>query len=206
VKHCTETERVQAYLDGDLADSESSAFRTHLSSCTECALEVSLYRRVIDSIERAATWEPSFVLTERILDQVVPARVRRRWARRFATGYAAALAATLGAIAVFGNQPATRESAVVVFSTACRGLVQSLALVLHGLSVVVTGLASGWGLLEALGGRFAPLARAFASLFQNAGIALPIGIAVLACVLLLSWMRARGVRTRGTTRIGILGI
>jgi hypothetical protein len=94
---------------------------------------------------------------------------------------------------------------VVLFSTACRGLVQTLALALHSLSVVVTGLASGWGLIEAFGERFAPLARAFGSLFQNAGIALPIGIAVLACVLVLFWMRARDARSRGET-ISILGI
>ena len=205
MKFCPETERVQAYLDGDLSAAEADAFQTHLSSCTACALEVSLYRRVMDSIARATTWDPGVEMTERILDEVLPARVRRRWARRFATGYAAALAATAGAIAVFGNQPGTRESAVVVFSAACRGLVQTLALALHFLSVVVTGLASGWGLLEAFGERFAPLARAFGSLFQNAGIALPITIAALACIFLFSWMRARDSRSRGNTRIGLLG-
>lgn len=205
MNRCAETRLVQTYLDGELSTAESETFRAHLSTCAECALEVSLYRRVMDSIARAAQWDPGVEMTERILDEVVPARVRRRWARRFATGYAAALLATAGIAAAIASQPAGRESAIVMISTACRGLVQALALALHSLSLVVTGLASGWGLVEAFGLRLAPLARAFGSLFQNAGIALPIGIAVLVTALVLSWMRARESRGAGTPRIGILG-
>lgn len=203
MKTCPETPRVQAYLDGDLSPSDSDAFQTHLSSCVTCALEVSLYRRVIDSIARAATWDPATGLTERVLDEVLPARVRRRWARRFATGYAAALVATVGGLGAILAQPAARDSAIVLTTAATRGMVQSLALVLHALGVVVTGLAGGWGLLESLGQRLAPFVRVIATLVRDTGIALPCVVAALACAAVLAWMRARDAR--GAPRIGLLG-
>lgn len=207
MNHCSEVTRVQSYLDGDLAPAESDAFRAHLSTCTACALEVSLYRRVMDSIVRATTWDPGAELAERVLDEVLPARIRRRWARRFATGYAAALVATVAGIVAIGSQPAARESALVLATAGARGLVQSLALALHSLSVVVTGLASGWGLIEALSHRLAPFVRAFGALFGDLGIALSCVIAVLTSVLVLSWMHSRDARgSRGAPRIGVLGL
>lgn len=204
---CQQSERVQFYLDGDLPFAEAEAFQAHLSSCAACALEVSLYRRVMDSVARAAQWDPSRDLAERVLDEVLPERIRRRWARRFATGYAAALVATLAGIAAIISQPAARESGMVLASAGARGMVQSLALGMHGLSVVLTGLASGWGLIEALGQRFAPLARAFATLFRDTGVALPVVVAVAASVAVFAWMRSREARTnRGTPRVGVLGV
>lgn len=203
---CPHTPRVQAYLDGDLAPPDAARFRDHLSSCETCALEVSLYRRVMDSIARAAQFEPGRDLAERILDDVLPARVRRRWLRRFATGYAAALLATLTLALTVGQQPAVRETAIVLAGSAARGLVQTLAVALHGAGIVFSVLGSGWGLIELLGARVAPFTRAFAALFRDTGIALPVAVAAIASALVLWWMRGRDARAgRDAPWIGIVG-
>ena len=204
---CPETDRVQDFLDGDLDPIETGRFRAHLARCETCAAELALYQRVIASVAEAPLFDPGPALTERVLDHVLPSRIRRRWMRRFGVGYAAALIATSGALILLAGNPAPRESLVALSGAAFRGLVQGLTLALHATSFVAIRLAEGWGLVNALGERLAPLGRALAALFSHGAVSASCIVAIVACALLLGWMRSKESRSsRGVPHVGLLGI
>ena len=202
--HCPEIPNVQDYLDRELPEPAAARFRTHLEHCAECVEEMARFRRVFTMIETAATWDPGPSLTERILDRVVPARIRRRWMRRLGVGYAAALAATAAGIAALVGTPAARDVVVTLSAAASRGLVQGVALVLNTMSLVSIGLLDGLGLINAFGQRLAPLGRALGALLSQSPIGVTVFVAALASVMLLWWMRPREARSH--KRIGPLGL
>ncbi|MEK7330511.1 MAG: anti-sigma factor, partial [Candidatus Eisenbacteria bacterium] len=78
MNRCPESERIEPWLDGELSGEAARAFERHLAGCTRCAAERKGYDSLYASLRVARVSDPGPALTERILDRVVPSRVRRR--------------------------------------------------------------------------------------------------------------------------------
>jgi len=79
-------------------------------------------------------------------------------------------------------------------------------LTLDALSFSMLSLAGGFGLLRTLGERLSPLGRAASALFAHPAMAVTLTVALLACGLLLWWMRPRERSARGGIgHVGLLG-
>ena len=203
---CYEPRLIQEYLDGELTDADTRALREHLSVCRRCTAELGLYRRTFETLDRMRLWSPSPALTERVLDRVLPSRLRRRWVKTVGWSYAGALALSLAAVMLWVSQPAARTLVASLTHELSRRLVQSLIFVLNALTFAIMSLANGWGLVTAAGQRLAPLSRALASLFSNPGIQVALALAGAACVALLWWLRPREkATTEEVHRVGVLG-
>jgi len=191
VNACPRTARVQDYLDGFLAEADARAFRDHLAGCPGCAAELAAYRRVFAAVADAPIYEPGPSVLERVLDRVSPARRRRRWIRRVGIGYAAALVPSLAGLAAVAGLPVVRGAAEGLWAAASRGLAQGFVLALQALGASVTGVADVWRLATDLGDRFAPLARALVAVLGQSPLGVALGVAALATLALLWWMRSR---------------
>ena len=203
---CPETFFIQDFLDGERSEQEAVAFRVHLATCARCAADVALYRHAFDCLDRLPLARPAADLTERILDRVVPSRVRRRWVATAGWSYAGALAACLAAGLVWISQPGARGLLETLSGEASRRLVHSVIFALNALSIAVLSLADGWGVLAAAGERLAPLARALTALVSNPAILAALGAAGLSCAALLWWMRPRERHaTREVRHVNVLG-
>jgi anti-sigma factor RsiW len=71
-------EQVQAYLDGELAESERQAVESHLAECEACAELARAYRGLFAGLGAAAIPEAPRRLTGAVLARVAVARRRRR--------------------------------------------------------------------------------------------------------------------------------
>ncbi len=203
--HCEQRERVQVFLDGDLSPTETVAFRAHLATCPACAAEVEAFERLIATLEWAPLDEPRPELTERILGQVLPSRVRRRRLAVLGLGYAAGLAVT-GAGAVlwmlgFGGRDVLDGLPAWLWRHLLRGGLAAL----DALGASAVRLATGWGWLQAAGDRLAPLSRAFRVVMTDPLVAPAVWAAVSVCALLLWWMRPRSTPAVREVRHGGLG-
>jgi anti-sigma factor RsiW len=198
---------LQEYLDGEILPAQARALREHLSVCPRCTAELALYRQTFEALDRMRLWSPSQALAERVLDRVLPSRLRRRWVKTVGWSYAGALALSLAAVMVWVSQPTNRSLVASLADELSRRLVQTLIFVLNLLTFAIMSLANGWGLVTAAGQRLAPLTRALASLFSNPGIQAALALAGAVCVAVLWWMRPREKRTtEEVRRVGVLGI
>ncbi|HEY2954257.1 MAG TPA: zf-HC2 domain-containing protein [Candidatus Eisenbacteria bacterium] len=203
---CPENRRIQELLDEELPPAEALRLREHAASCASCARELALYRRVIHSLERLPTWDPGPVFTARVMERVLPSRVRRRWIRALGFGYASLTALTVAGILAFATQPEARILLVALSTAASRRVAQALVFALNAVSFSVVSLAGSGRLLAETGQRLLPIGRAIAALFSQTAIVVPLTIAVGACAAVLWWMRPRGTEVRnGMRHVGILG-
>ncbi|HYM81308.1 MAG TPA: zf-HC2 domain-containing protein, partial [Candidatus Limnocylindria bacterium] len=92
MRTCTESRRLQIYLDGELSEAQAGAYRLHLETCPACTQELALYRRLFAALRPSPVPDPGPALTERILDRVLPSRLRRRWVAALGWSYTAASA------------------------------------------------------------------------------------------------------------------
>jgi len=188
---CPQISRIQDLLDGELSPGEALRVREHAAGCARCRRELELYRRVFHSLGWLPTHDPSPALADRVLDRVLPSRVRRRWIRALGFGYAGASALTLAGVLALVTRPAARALAETVFAEASRRLAESLVVALNVLSFLALSLAGGGRVASQVTERLAPIGRALSALFSQTAITIPISIAVAACVLVLWWMRPR---------------
>jgi len=206
MKPCPDAGRLQDFIDRELSENDARSVRDHLAECAHCAAELTLYRRAFECLDRLPEVARVPDLTERILDRVVPARIRRRWIRTVGWAYAAALAACVVATTVLVSQPAARAWMSAASSEASRRFVHTVVFTLDMLAFTVLHLATGWGILTAAGERLAPLGRAFATLCSNPLILVALGAATLSCMALLWWLRPRDRKaTREIRHVGVLG-
>ncbi len=179
----------------------------HLAECEECTRELALYRRLVVALEAAPFLAPRAALTARILDRVLPDRVRRR--RRIAIlggSYAAAFVALAGAFAVWVAQPGGRAALEMVTGRVSQRLVALGISVVNSLGSSAVRLAEGWGLVHAAGGWLAPLTRALATVLTAPGIVITVWAAAASCAALRWWMRPRTrAAAREVRHVGILG-
>jgi len=207
MSRCPESVLVQDFLDGELAAAEARVFRAHLEHCAHCSGEVALYRRAFACLDRLPLATPSPALAERILDRVVPRRVRRRWIATFGWAYAGALAACLTAALAWISQPGARAFLTAASGEFSSRLVHAVVLGLNVLSFAVLSLGQGWGAVTTIGGRFVPLARALAAPFANPFILVSLAAATISCAALMWWLRPREAGPdRPMRHLGVLGL
>jgi hypothetical protein len=206
VSPCPESFHFQELLDGELPAADALAIREHAASCEACAGELALYRQLYHSLERLPEWDPGPAFTARVMERVLPSKVRRRWLRALGFGYASLTALIVGAAAVFATQPAARALVEALSEVASRRLAQAMVFALNALSFSALSLAGGGQMLTATGRRLAPIGRALAALFSQSDIVVPLTIATAACVAVLWWMRPRGAEARkGVRHVSVLG-
>ncbi len=195
MKRCPESEHVQDYLDGVLEPVETRRLRAHLVGCAQCAAELAHYARVFASLDRLPAFDPGPALTERVLARVLPSRVRRRWVKTLTWGYGLAASATLAAVVLWALQPRPLAALGALSAAASHRLVQVTTFVLEAASFTVVRLAQGWGLLAAAASKFAPVSRALGSVLSHRAFESTLLAAVVACALVLWWMRSREWRS-----------
>ncbi len=201
--------RTQAYLDGDLPAAEVRAYQAHLAGCAVCGAELASYRRVFALLEAVPLDEPRAELTERVLAQVLPSRIRQRREQRlraFGWGYAGALAASLAALSTWIAHPAGQAVLSGLSAVASRRLLESTKFVVQAASYAFVHLATGWHVLGLALERFAPLGRALGAVISETSIVGTLAAALVVCVTMLWWLRPRDARSgRGIRHVGVLG-
>lgn len=201
-----ESYRYQELLDGELPAAEALELRRHVAACESCARELALYRQLYHSLERLPEFDPGPAFTARVMERVLPSRVRRRWLRALGFGYATVSAGIVAASVVFATQPAARALIETLSAVASRRLARAMVLGLNALSFSALSLAGGEQWLAAAGRRVAPIGRAFGALFSQTDVLVPLMVAGAACVAVLWWMRPRGAEARkGIRHVGVLG-
>jgi anti-sigma factor RsiW len=105
VTACRETAKLQDYLEALLPEPGRLEMEAHLRDCARCAAERVRLERLFVALDALPLESPSPLLADRVLERVLPARVKARWMRRLGLVYAGALAASLGGVALWIAQP-----------------------------------------------------------------------------------------------------
>lgn len=204
---CSESDRIQDYLDGELTPPAAARMRAHVAGCGRCAAELALYARVFESLSLTPAFDPGPALAERVLSHVLPSQRRRR--RRIAQlgwAYAGLVALTLSGLGAAATQPAGRRLLFSLSNGASRLLVESALFVLNSVSASVLRIADVWKLVDLAAVRLAPLGHALAALVSQPALLLTVLASVTACVGLLWWMRPRtGASSKEVRHVGVLG-
>jgi anti-sigma factor RsiW len=108
-----EREKLDAYVDGELAAAESSAMEAHLESCASCSAE-ALARMQLKRCVRAAAfaYQPSAEFRNRIAAQIAPQRRQLRFLRNPALLAAISVALIVAIAAPLLARHYARERAV----------------------------------------------------------------------------------------------
>lgn len=206
MNRCPETERIEAWLDGELSPAAALALEAHLGTCRDCAREAASMRRLFAHLRATTARDPGPALTERILDRVAPSRVRRRQLTVIGWCYTAVSAVTTFAFISWIVRPETHVWLAGLVGDAYHQLVRTALFSLTALTDAVLGLHHGLGLLGSLAGWIVPAARALTSLGGDPWFAATLWASVATCAILLWWMRPRPVRiVRRDRHVGILG-
>jgi anti-sigma factor RsiW len=211
MNHCPHTRRVQDYLDDALTPAETAVFQAHLDACDRCAAELVGFQRLSDVLGRAPQWDPGVAFTERVLDRVVPSRVRRRLVTAVGWAYAAVAAVSTFSLASWLSRPDTPGWIAGRASELYLHAIQGVLLALHTVLEGWVRFGNGWQLVTGLGERLAPLARALTFTLSQPLVSLSVAAALAVSVLMLWWMRpragqvARDARGKEITHVDLLG-
>jgi predicted anti-sigma-YlaC factor YlaD len=205
MNRCPESERIEPWLDGELSLEVARALEGHLAGCPRCAAERVSLESLYASLRVARVPDPGPVLTERILERVVPSRIRRRQVTVVGWCYTAVSAVTTFAFISWIVRPESHVWLGQLVSAAYIRLIDTGLFALEAITATALRVQHGLGLLEVLGGWLVPVARAFGLLATDPMVAVSLWAAVATCALLLWWMRPRPVRiARGNRHVGIL--
>jgi anti-sigma factor RsiW len=206
VNSCPDTGTLQDFLEALLPEPEMRRLDAHVAACPRCLAERARFERLFDAFEALPLEAPSFALSERVLDRVLPARRQARWAKRFGLGYAAALVASLGGAAAVAMTPAGHASLAWIASAGPARLLDSLKFMVNAASFLALRLAGGWGLVSSAGSRVSPLLRAFLTAFDQPVIQLSFALSAVSCLAVLWWLRPHADRgEREMPNVGLLG-
>jgi len=207
MNRCRESSRVQEWLDGDLAAPAASAFRAHLEGCRDCAAELRAYENLLSVLERdrAAFEDPGPALTERILDRVLPSRLRRRRVTVIGWVYGAASAVSTFAFVSWIAQPTTPLWLTSRFSEATLRVSQILLFSFQAFTRSMLEALDGWAFLGTLAARVAPIGRALARPLGEPVLTAVMLAAAFACAGVLWWMRPGRRSEEGMENVGLLG-
>ena len=206
MNRCRETRHVQDYLDGELAPERVRGFEAHLEACAPCAAEVRAYQGLFASLRADRVEDLGPQLTERILDRVLPSRLRRRWVAALGWAYSAVSAVGTFAFVSWIVQPSTRVWLAQRLSEASLRVMQTLLFSFQVLTRSWLDVLDGWALMETLAGRVAPIARAVTRPLSDPVVAAITLAAVLTCTGVLWWMRPRrGAVTEEVRNVSLLG-
>jgi hypothetical protein len=205
MNRCPESERIQPWLDGELSDEAARALAQHVAGCRRCTAERASFESLFASLRSARVRDPGPRLTERILDRVVPSRIRHRQVTVVGWCYTAVSAVTTFAFMSWIVRPETHVWLGRLVSAAYGRLIDTGLFALDAITVTALRVQHGLSLLEVLGGWLVPVARALGLLATDPGVAASLWAAIATCALLLWWMRPRQVRIAGGGRhVGIL--
>jgi anti-sigma factor RsiW len=205
MSRCPESERIEPWLDGELSAEARRAFESHLSGCARCATERAALESLFASLRMARVADPGPALTERILDRVVPSRVRRRLVTALGWCYTGVSAATTFAFISWIVRPETQVWLGRLLSTAYGRLIQTGLFAVDAITAAALRVQHGLGLLEVISGWLVPVARALGLLATDPMVAASLWAAIATCGLLLWWMRPRSIHlSRGGRHVGIL--
>ena len=198
-------ERLQDWLDGLLAPAVAAEIETHVHACPVCAHDVALYREVFAALDAVPLTEPAPAFLPRVLDHVLPSRIRRRRLRALGWGYAG-FAAAAAALAVLARVPAARQLIEHGSATVSHALLQGGMFVIDTLSLAALRALAGWALLQSWAVRLAPLGHALAEVARQPSLLMLVWGAVVASAALLWWIRPRDTQVPEDVRhVGLLG-
>ena len=207
MKHCHETDRIEAWLDGELSPEAERELERHAAGCSDCAAERALLVSLFASLRTVRLVHPGPALTERILDRVVPSRVRRRLVTALGWSYTAVSAVTTFTFISWIVRPETHVWLGRLLSAAYRSLMDASLFALGAMATVAHRVGQGLGFLEVVAGWLVPVARALGLLAADPLVAASLWAAVAASALTLWWMRPRpGHVVRGNRNVGILAL
>jgi len=205
--HCPHHDQLHEWLDGALEGTEAERFAIHLESCEACAADLAVYTRLEALVASARVIDPGPALTERILDHVVPSRVRRRFVMVAGWAYTLATAASTFAFFSWVTRPSTPMWVADRLGQLYLAMIKAGLLTLHTLVTATLRFGDGWGLLDTFAGRLAPLAHAVAVTLAQPVFAGTVLAAMASTVAVLRWMRPRGVADArgGMEHVDLLG-
>jgi predicted anti-sigma-YlaC factor YlaD len=204
MNHCPESERIESWLDGELSPEAKRVLEGHLTGCARCTAERASLESLYASL-RVDLSDPGPRLTERILDRVLPSRIRHRYVTVLGWCYTAVSAVTTFAFISWIVRPGTQLWLGRLVSAAYGRLIDTGLFALDALTATALRVQHGLGLLELLGGWLVPVARAVGLMATDPRVAASLWAAIAACVFLLWWMRPRQIRVAGGNRhVGIL--
>ena len=203
---CHASHQLQDFLDGLLPDGERVGFQAHLVNCPQCAADLAIYRRVFRELESLPLLETSASLEARILAHVLP-KAQPVWVRRLGFAYAASLIVSLAGLAGAALLPAPRAFLQTLVATGLRSAVSVSLFVLDALNATALRVVDAMGALDGAVTRIAPFARMVAGSLSHPAVMFPLWGALLACAVVLWWLRPReGRSVRGIRHVGMLGI
>jgi predicted anti-sigma-YlaC factor YlaD len=209
MNHCRETRNVQDYLDGELDAERAIAFARHLESCEACRAEVRAFRSLFDTLgdyrEERVLLDPGPGLTERILDRVLPSRLRRRLVTVLGWIYGSSTAISTFAVVSWISQP---ESHVWLAQRYGEISLRALQSGLFAFELVTRSwfeVLQGWGFVERMAGALSPIARALARPLADPTLGFILMAATLACAVMLRWMRGQRGPAEEVRHVSLLG-
>lgn len=210
MNRCREARHVQDYLEAELAPARATAFEEHLRTCVECASEVAGYRRMFASLEVSlddfARLDLGPRLTERILDRVLPSRLRRRWVTAIGWLYGTSSAIATFAVVSWLARPSTPVWLAHNYSEISLRAMQSVLFAFQVVTRSWFDLLQGWDFMGRLIAIVSPIARALTRPLADPTLGGISAAAMVACVLLLWWMRPRpGEAREGVRNVSLLG-
>ena len=202
MNHCTETNKVQDWLDGELPPAEAARFEAHLATCADCEAEATAYRVVFSELRAVPLLDPRPELFDRIMDEVLPHRTPR-WVKVLGWGYAATFAASVVAIGSAFVLPGPSAWGRGIIAAGLRALTETSTFVLRSTS---EGFARLGETLAGTSGAARVLKWMWGALAQPA-VFLTLLAAVGVCAAVLWWMRPRERRVTGEMpHVGLLGL
>jgi hypothetical protein len=181
MNRCRESRRVQSWLEGDLPGDQATAFAEHLRGCATCEAELRSYRALFLALgDSLAVPDPGPALTERILDRVVPSRLRRRWVNAVGWTYGAASGQH---VLRFVDRSASTHGLVQARRASLRSAVLLFVQTLNRLLESSTAGGSHHR------GRHVGAGAALARPLAEPTVASILVAAMFACLALLRWMR-----------------
>ena len=208
MNRCAQNRLVQDYLDRELGSQGAIAFEAHLAGCASCSAELAAYQSMFAALDGPALQveDPGPSLTEKILDRVVPSRLRAKWVTAFGWAYGAASAVTTFAFASWVVQPSTHMWLAQGYSEASLRVVQAMLFGYQSLTQSWVQVIEGLAFLSIVAERSAPLFRALARPWTMPLLATIAVAALLSCAGVVWWMRPRRREAMEEIRnVGLLG-
>ena len=195
---CPQSEKLQDHLEGLLPADERLRMEAHLVICAGCAHDLALLRRVFGALESLPLLSPESGFADRVLARTHP-EASPVWTRAFGIAFGAGLATSVAALAAAILMPGPRGWVRALAGDAVAAVGELFVFVLRNLNAallrIVDLAAATAGLFDGL----APLGRALLAPLQSPVILSVSVAAVLACALVLWWMRPRESR-KGASR------
>ena len=189
--HCRYDKEIQWYLDDELDAPARAAFEAHLDDCETCPAELERLALAFALVERIPVTDPGPSLTERILDRVLPSRLRRRWVTAIGWSYTAVSAVCTFALVSWIARPTTPAWVADRVADSYIRLLQTGLFALGALNATWVRLAEGAGLMSMLVEAFAPVLRALSLPFMQPAIGVTIWAAAMVTAVAIWWMRPR---------------